>query len=200
MAEGARPPRAFRGRPLVLRPIKAGTVFVRLYLTRHPDPLGFGYGKSRFSDPTGKAFGVVYAGSTLKVAFNEVVLRDRGDGRTGSVPIPLAELEALTCAEIEVIDELQLVDITGDGPLRMGVPSDVVGARDQSLAQVWSSAFHGHSSEPDGVYYPSRLNEERNIALYDRSLVKMRAKRVCPLLSKRRELARLIIEFDLAII
>jgi hypothetical protein len=184
----------------LLRPIKAGTVFVRLYLTRHPDPLGFGYGRSRFSDPTGKAFGVVYAGSTLKVAFNEVVLRDRGDGRSSSVPIPLAELEALTCADIEVVDELRLVDLTGDGPLRMGVPSDVVGARDHSLAQVGSSAFHAHRDMPDGAHNPSRLNEERNVALYDRSLVKMRAKTVCPLLSKRRELARLINEFDLAII
>ncbi|MFN5714722.1 MAG: RES domain-containing protein, partial [Bradyrhizobium sp.] len=59
----------------------------RLYQTRFRDPLGYGFGPSRFSDPeTGlvppERFGVVYLGSSVKVCFVEAILRDRG--RVGS--------------------------------------------------------------------------------------------------------------------
>ena len=84
---------------------------------------------SRFSDATGRAFGVVYLGSTVKVAFVEAILRDRGEGRVDPMPIPYAELEGYVCAEIAIEQELRLVDLCGDGGLRMGVPTDVVGAR-----------------------------------------------------------------------
>ena len=49
----------------------------------------------------------------------------------------MAEIERRSLASIRPIDVLRLVDLTGDGPLRMGVPSDVVGARDQSQARQW---------------------------------------------------------------
>lgn len=194
------PPAGFSKRPLVIHTEPAGAVWRRLYRSRHPDPLGFGLAKSRFSDPTGAAFGVIYLGSSIKVAFHEVILRDRGDARTGPVPIPLAEIEAYTCAEIEVASDIRLVDLTGDAALKMGVASDVVGARDQTTAQLWSAAFHAHPQGIDGVYYPSRLNEERNIALYDRAISKLAA-RATPLLTDLRDpLAALIDDFDLAIV
>ena len=53
----------------------------------------------------------------------------------------MMELEAYTCAEIAIAAPLTLVDLTGDGLLKMGVPTDVVGARDQTLAQIWSRRF-----------------------------------------------------------
>ncbi len=82
----------------------------------------------------------------------------------------------------------------------MGVPSDVVGARDQTTAQLWSAAFHAHPEAVDGVYYPSRLNEERNIALYDRALTKLKAGETPRLIECRDPLAAIIGKFDLAII
>ena len=200
MAGVAAPPASFNSRPLVLHREPVGGSWRRLYLSHHPDPLGFGLARSRFSDPTGRAFGVVYLGSSIKVAFNEVILRDRADGRTGSVPIPLAEIEAYSCAEIDIAAELRLVDLTGDGGLRMGVPSDAVGARDQTTAQLWSAAFHAHPDAVDGVYYPSRLNEERNLALYDRALRRLRPAATPRLIECRGQLAAIITDFDLAIV
>jgi hypothetical protein len=95
------------------------------------------------------------------------------------------------------VKSLVLVDLTGDGPIRMGVPSDVAGARDQSLAQQWSIVFHEH---PDGVLYPSRLNEERCIALYARAIPKLRAT-ATPLLTEcRDELAAILDDLDIAIL
>jgi len=199
MATGPMPPAAFASLPLVVRREPAGGTWRRLYETKHSNPLGFGLGLSRFSDPSGATFGVVYLGSSVKVAFHEVILRDRADARTGAVLISYSEFEAYTCAEIIVASELRLVDLTGDVPLKMGVPSDVVGARDQTLAQQWSAAFHAHPDGVDGVYYPSRLNEERNIALYDRALPKITAGPTPRLLDLRDPLAALINDFELEI-
>ncbi|MGJ5196552.1 MULTISPECIES: RES family NAD+ phosphorylase [unclassified Bradyrhizobium] len=171
-----------------------------MYETRFPDPLGYGPGLNRFSDPTGKAFGVVYLGSSAKVAFVETILRDRADGRGATCVVSYDEIEKRSLASIVPVEPLILVDLTGDGPLRMGIPSDVVGARDQSLAQRWSAAFHDHPETPDGVLYPSRLNEERCIALYARALPKLKAIAAPLLVDCRAELAAILDDLDLAIV
>lgn len=165
----------FARRSLVLKAVPAGDVWRRMYETRFPDALGWGPGLNRFSDPTGNAFGVIYLGSSAKVAFVETLLRDAADGRGDDCVLQLAEIQARSLASIRLKEPLRLVDLTGDGGLRMGVPSDVVGASDQTLSRQWSLAFYNHADAPDGVFYPSRLNEERCIALYHRALAKVEA-------------------------
>jgi hypothetical protein len=172
-AAPAMPGAAFAGRALVLKTIPAGDVWRRMYETRFPDPLGWGPGLSRFSDPTGRAHGVVYLGASASVAFVETTLRDAADGRGDDFVLDQAEIDKRSPASIRVRDPLRLVDLTQNARLRMGVPSDVVGASDQTLARAWSAGFHGHGDKPDGVYYGSRLNEQFCIALYDRALVKV---------------------------
>ena len=162
--------------------------------------MGYGLGLSRLSDPTGKAFGLLYLGSTAKVAFVETILRDRSDGRNGDCVIEESEIEKRSIATVSPTVPLTLVDLTGDGPIKMGVPSDVAGARDQSMAQHWSVAFHGHSSQPDGVLYPSRLNEERCIALYARAAGKVTVTATAHLLDRRSELAAILNDLEIAIV
>ncbi|MDF0522247.1 RES family NAD+ phosphorylase [Bradyrhizobium yuanmingense] len=171
-----------------------------MYETRFPDPLGYGTGLNRFSDPTGKAFGLIYLGSSAKVVFVETILRDRADGRGTTCVVEYGEIEKRSLASIVTVEALVLVDLTGDGPLRMGIPSDVVGARDQSLAQRWSVAFHDHSEEPDGVLYPSRLNKELCIVLYSRALRKLKATATPLLVDCGAELAAILDDLDLAIV
>ncbi len=81
----------------------------------------------------------------------------------------------------------------------MGVPSDVAGARDQALARTWSAAFHAYPDRPDGVLYPSRLNEERCLAVYDRALGALEAASTPPLLDRRTELAAILDELEIAL-
>jgi len=200
MSRGARPPAAFGGRRLTIATEATGAVWRRIYRSTHSDPLGYALALSRFSDPIGRAFGVVYLGSTLKVAFVEAILRDRGEGRVDPMPIPYAELEGYVCAEIEIEQELRLVDLCSDGALRMGVPTDVVRAKDQTLARVWSKAFYEHPERVDGVLYSSRFNEQRNIALYARALPKLRPRATPALVDCRDELAVVIRDLDLAIV
>jgi hypothetical protein len=194
------PDPAFAKRRLVTATIPVGAIWQRIFETRFSDPLGHAPGLSRFSDPTGKAFGLIYLGATAKVAFVETILRDRADGRDGEHVVAYGELEKRSLASVVPIEPLLLVDLTGDGPLKMGVPSDVVGARDQSLAQQWSVAFHDHSSKPDGVLYPSRLNEERCIALYARAVGKLKATATPRLLDCRSELAAILDDLEIAIV
>ena len=56
----------------------------------------------------------------------------------------------------------------------MGIPSDVPRSANQALARRWSLAFYQHPSQPDGIIYPSRLNEDTNVAIYDRAVTKLR--------------------------
>jgi RES domain len=184
---GSRPTRLFADATLDLTRVATGTQFGRIYHQRHPDALGFGKTPSRFSDPRrrseDKRFGVLYLGSTLKVCFIEAVLRDRRNGEVGDYPIEEAELTQRHYAEIVVTSPLRLVDLRGDGPIRMGVPSDVVGATRQHLARAWSVAFHDHPVQPDGMVYSSRLNGERNVAIYDRAVSRLRAHRTSALMN-----------------
>ena len=78
---GLRPTKAFADAALDLASVGAGERFFRIYPDRYPDPLGYGMGPSRFSDPRRRPdhgrFGVLYLGASLKVCFVEAVLRDR---------------------------------------------------------------------------------------------------------------------------
>jgi RES domain len=176
-----------------------------LYSSRYPDPLGFGFSPSRFSDPRvtlpeKDRFGVIYFGSSLKVCFLERVLRDLRNGQIGDVPIPYAELEELICSEVTSVRPLNVVDLRADSPIKMGVPTDAVRASSHQLGQRWSLAFWQHKQRPHGILYPSRLNEEICLALYDGALPNVRVSRTLPFLEHKPEMASLIRKFKLAIV
>jgi hypothetical protein len=179
---GAPPTPAFAAATLDLAHIAPGAVFSRIYRQGFPDPLGFGKSRSRFSDPRRRTeanrFGVLYLGSSMKVCFLEAVLRDDRDGVVGDYLLDKSELDTRCYAEVEVREALKLIDLRGDGPVRMGVPSDVPRGSKQTLARKWSVAFHDHPEQVDGIIYPSRLNGESNLAVYDRSVAKLSAARV----------------------
>ena len=196
----AKPPEGFSTRSLKKLKLQPGETWWRLYLNRFTDPLGWGCGLSRFSDPNGQLYGVVYFGSTLKVCFLETIQRDRADGLIEPLPIAQSELNLWRAAQIKVKDAVTLVDLTGDGLAVMGVPSDVVGARDQTLARVWSEAFWRHCDQIDGIYYPSRINEQPNLAIFDRALQKFEPDRTGPLIDERAQLAQILDDLNVSIV
>jgi hypothetical protein len=138
-------------------------------------------------------------GSSLKVCFLEAILRDQRNGAVGDYPIEESELRTRHYAEIEVAAELRLADLRGDGRVRMGVPSDVSGAASQTLGRAWALAFNEHPAAPDGIIYPSRLNGEINVAVFDRSIPKLRVVRHAPLISAP-GLAAIIDQLQVAVI
>jgi hypothetical protein len=177
---GSPPTPDFARVDLVLAPIDVGEIFGRIHRKAYPDPLGFGKNATRFSDPRRRKpenrFGVLYLGASLKVCFVETILRDRRDGLVGEIEIAESELTDRHYSEISVREQLRLVDLGDDGLLQMGIPTDVARGRNQALARKWSVAIHEHPAAVDGIVYPSRLNNETNLAIYDRAVAKLAAK------------------------
>ena len=198
-----RPGAAFAGTALDIATLKPGAQFGRIFHARYPDPLAIGKTPSRFSGPRRRTaanrFGVLYFGSSLNVCFIESVVCDRRNGAVEDYPIEERELHDRRYAEIGIKEEMLLVDLRGDGPLRMGVPSDVAGSSRQSLARLWSVAFHEHPAVPDGIIYPSRLNGETNLAVFDRSIAKLGAVLTTPLMSAA-GLARVLGDLKVALV
>jgi hypothetical protein len=175
---GPRSKAGFARVKLEIATIPSGQRFRRLYLNLPGyNALGFGKTPSRFSDPrkriASNRFGVLYLGTSLMVCFLEALLRDKRNGAVGDFPLAERELHARQYVEIINAHELRLVDLRGNCAIRMGVPSDVARASKQSLARAWSVAFYEHPEKPDGVIYPSRLNSEINLAIYDRAIPKL---------------------------
>lgn len=96
----------------------------------------------------------------------------------GDYPIEEAELIERRYAEIVATSSLNLVELRRDARIRMGIPSDVAGSTRQTLARAWSVAFYEHPTAPDGIIYSSRLNDDTNLAIYDRAIGKLRADRI----------------------
>ncbi|WP_206377600.1 RES family NAD+ phosphorylase [Sphingobium sp. TB-6] len=196
------PPAAFSRADLDIAIIPVGSAFRRIYWAHHHDPLGFAKSESRFSDPRRRVeanrFGVLYLGSSLKVCFLEAVLRDRRDALVDELPLDEAELMARSVAAITPKRDLRLLDLRGDGPVRMGIPSEVVRGKRQSLARKWSLAFHEHGAGIDGIIYPSRLNGEHNVAVYDRAITALASMGTAPLM-KARGFVDILDDFKLAI-
>jgi RES domain len=175
---GSGPKAGFARVKLEIDTIPPGQRFRRLYLNLPGyHALGFGKTPSRFSDPrkriASNRFGVLYLGTSLTVCFLEVFLRDKRNGAVGDFPLAEKELDARQDAEIINAHELRLVDLRGNRAIRMGVPSDVARASKQSIARAWSVGFYEHPEKPDGIIYPSRLNSETNLAIYDRAIPKL---------------------------
>lgn len=197
------PTAAFAGAALDIETVAPGAPYRRIWLSSYPDPLGFGKGRSRFSDPRRRVdagrFGVLYLGSSLKVCFLEAVLRDDRDNVVGTLPLAGNVLADRAIAAIKPTRDLKLLDLRGDGPIRMGIPSDVVRGAKQSLARAWSAAFYEHPAAIDGIIYPSRLNGEHNLAVYDRAVPALVCTGIIPLM-RARGLVQVLRDFDVAIV
>jgi hypothetical protein len=180
------PTEAFDTAALMTRRIAKGRMFGRITGVVHPDPLGFGFHPTRFSDPQvrdpGKRFGVVYLGASLDVCFLEAVLRDERNGKVGDVPLDMTEFTRRRFATIASAQTLRLIDLTGDHKVRMGVPTDVTHASDQTLGRLWSEAVYLHPARVDGILYEFRLCNKLNLAVFDRAVSKLRCVEDMPLL------------------
>lgn len=197
------PSSAFAGVTLDIETIRAGSSYRRIWLASYPDPLGFAKGRSRFSDPRRRVdagrFGVLYLGSSLKVCLLEAILRDDRDGVVGTLPISRTVLTDRAVAAITPTRDLKLLDLRGDGPVRMGIPSDVVRGAKQSLARAWSVAFREHPASIDGIIYPSRLNGEHNLAIYDHAVPALACTGAVPLI-RAKGLVKVLRDLSVAIV
>jgi hypothetical protein len=197
------PPEGFTKTVLEIHTVRAGERFGRIFLMKYADPLGVGKTLSRFSDPrrrkSSNRFGVLYLGETVKVCFLEAVLRDQRDGAIGDSLIAESNLHDRNFSDIEVVADMAMIDLRNDGPIRMGVPTDVIKGSKQSLAREWAVAFHEHIDAVDGIIYPSRFNGHTNLAVFDRAIHKLKAVSTVKLINTR-GLADVLNDLNVAIV
>jgi hypothetical protein len=127
-------------------------------------------------------------------------VRDRRNAALGEIFVSRVELETWAVAEIVVAEPLDLVNLTGNATIRIGVPTDVVRANSHSLGRRWSVAFWQHGLVPDGIHYRSRLTEEFNLGVYDRAVGKLRVTTTRRLLDHQAELTQIIRQYRLAVV
>jgi RES domain-containing protein len=174
--------------------------FFRIYRQGRTS-LGFGYGRTRFSDPRSPPqFGVAYFGASIEACFVEALIRDRRNGLNGPLLMTQTELDQFVCAEVQVVSDLVAIDLVGRNVVRNNVDTDVVGASDQTLARQWSVAFHEHPDNMDGVVYDSRLIGKICLAVYNRGLPRLKSGIEKPLLQWRRHMAHIIRTYQIAIV
>jgi len=164
--------------------------------------LGFGFSPSRFSDPRKnppQRFGVYYVGQTFEVAFLETILRDRKNGHPGTLALSEGDLDDYVHVVVTTLEPLDLVDLRAGAAVALGLPTNALRAASHRLGQRASLALYRHPDRPDGIWYPSRLNGDENLAVYDRAVPKLsagprRSLRTCP------ELASVLNRYRVAII
>jgi len=196
------PPSNFRTAKIVIHRVETGQRFYRLYSNNYPDPLGVGFGNSRFSDPRplgSRVFKTLYLGESFQVCFAEVILRDQRDGKLDNLPIAEKEMSAHFFSTIAATEPLMMLDLRNANSAKMGVPTDVAKRLDQGLARTWAVAFHEHQNQLDGIIYSSRLTAENNLAIFDRSIHKLKVLSTVPILTVG-DLARVLDDFEIALV
>ena len=172
---------------------------VRIFPVEHIDiPLGVVPNVSRFS-PVGSEFAVLYAATDIATAFAEHVIRDRFVGR-GKRRLHYMEIRGRAVATLSTRKDaqLQMLELRGDGCMRLGAPTDAVGARNQAAGRALSQAIHQEHTDIDGIVWESRFTGSDVYGIYDRAIGKLRADAAIPL-SDHHELATLLKRYDLSL-
>lgn len=142
--------------------------YFRVFPARHSaTPLGCGPGSSRFG-ASDKSFSVIYAARNFTTAIAEGLIRDRFEGLSER-RLLLSELHGHVVGRIQTLAPLRVVDLRKGGCLKLGISTEIAGAKDFDLAQAFSHDVYSHA-EIDGILYSSRLTGENCVAVYERAI------------------------------
>ncbi len=142
--------------------------YVRVTPMAHAaNPLGAGYGVTRFASPT-KAFKVIYIAQDLTTGVAETLVRDRFQGRARRT---LLDVEAALWGATEVTAgaPLTLIDLRTTGLVRLGVSTEAARGKAQGQGRKLSQAIYDQT-DAQGLIYLSRLTGRTCICVYDRAL------------------------------
>ena len=154
-----------------LRAIRLGRVFRVIHRDRRATPLGAVPAPSRFSDPH-ERFVVLYASDAVRCAFWETLGRNRFVRRRRR-ELPRTEVESRLVVSIASTGPLALIDLRGDGPVRIGAPSAVVHDGNHAAGRTLSAAVHTGVPEADGFLFASRFTGDSCVAVFDRAFGKL---------------------------
>ena len=166
---GAYDPERLRAR---LCEVRLGRVFRMIHRAHRAAPLRAVPAPSRFSDPQG-GYAVLYASESVRCAFWETLGRNRF-ARRRRRELARSEAEARLVVSIRS-GPLSLVDLRGDGPVRVGAPSAVAHDGNHAAGRALSAAVHANVAEADGFVFASRFTGHACVAVFDRAFSKLTA-------------------------
>ncbi|MCE2432497.1 MAG: RES family NAD+ phosphorylase [Candidatus Latescibacteria bacterium] len=134
---------------------------------------------SRFSDPAGN-YAVLYGAETVPCCLWEVVVRNRLTRRQRRV-IPRSGITYRLVVSFQSQQNLNLVDLRGDGPIRVSVSPDVVHDSNHLEGRSLSADVHAYLPDADGFLYHSRFTGHWCCAIFDRAFDKLDTLAVSPL-------------------
>lgn len=170
--------------------------WIRLTPKKHKDPLGAKPGNSRFCANSDK-HSVFYAARLYETAFAEVIIRNRFDNGKARL-INHSELEAINAVAIRSREPLCILNLTGNNPISVGIPSAVLRHSDHRSGRAFARNCYKFKPEIDAVLYPSRFNTALCIGVFDRAISKLKATAKIPL-HRHPETIRLLNLFNLKI-
>ena len=156
-----------------LHGVRLGRVFRAIHRDLRSTPLGASPAPSRFSDPR-EGYSVLYASDTVRCAFWETLARNRF-ARQRRRELPRSEVEARLVVSIGSAGTLALIDLRGDGAVRIGAPSAVVHDGNHAAGRALSAAVHAGVPEADGILFSSRFTGDTCVAVFDRAFGRLRA-------------------------
>ncbi len=98
-------------------------------------------------------------------------MRDRFEDADDRL-IKKSEVLEWAAARLTANEPLNLLDITQNGLLRLGKPTNIIGAKDHALGRAFSAQVYDETTV-DGILYRSRLTGADCIAIYDRAVPKL---------------------------
>ena len=150
-------------------------------LVHRATPIGMGYGNTRFASPT-DSFKLIYIAEDLATAVAETVIRDRFEGATTRQVMP-SDIVTWGVCEVGAVQYLRVLDLRGDGCFKLGISTDIVGAKAHNEARAFSQHLYD-TTDLDGIMYHSRLRHKNCLAVYDRACpAKLRASDVVDLVA-----------------
>ena len=126
---------------------------------------------SRFSDPA-RNFAVLYGAETVPCSLWEAVVRNSLTRRQRRV-IPRPSITSRLVVSFQSHQDLNLVDLRGDGPIRIGAPPDVVHDSNHLEGRSLSEDVHAYLPDVDGFLYHSRFTGDLCCAIFDRAFDKL---------------------------
>jgi hypothetical protein len=130
-------------------------------------PLGCAPSNSRFGG-TDQSFAVLYAARDLATALAETVIRDRFEGMADR-RLFVEDLADRVAVQLNANAPLRLVDLRKGGCLKLGVSTEITGAKLFLEAQQFAQSVYQHATI-DGILYASRLTGENCVAVFDRAI------------------------------
>jgi hypothetical protein len=142
-------------------------------------PLGMGFGKTRFASPS-DSFKLLYIAADLPTALAETIVRDRFEGAAHR-ELDIHDIRPWGVCEVDASAPLRVLDLRWDGCFKLGISTDVTGAKAQAEARVFSQELY-NTTDLDGILYHSRLRKRNCVAVYDRAVAAfLKARPIVPI-------------------